>query len=212
MGFKYSLCRVNEEICKNSLVSPKPWLPRGWRPGSSMQSASACGRSLPEGGTGLAQHREEPHGERRAGGPRELSRLSRALDLQPAVHPASLTPCSSSGDRHAECPQESAPSTSAASPWGGPAPYPDPSSPESDSRGPGSRPSSESSPEGSPRPWGQQAGSILPMWTPDAPRPSLLETGGAEPSSLERAAPESGGDVKSEGASKPDVHRTSAEG
>ncbi|XP_032956784.1 PH and SEC7 domain-containing protein 4 isoform X6 [Rhinolophus ferrumequinum] len=116
------------------------------------------------------------------------------------------------GDRHAECPQESAPCISAPSPWGGPAPSPECSSPESDSRGPGSRPSSESSPEGSPRPWGQQASSILPKWTPDAPCPSLLERGGAEPSSLERAAPESGGDVKSEGASQPDVHRTSTEG
>lgn len=116
------------------------------------------------------------------------------------------------GDRHAECPQEPAPCTSAPDPWGGPAPSPEPSSPESESRGLSSRPSPKSSPEGSLRPWDQQAGGILPRWTPDAPCLSLLETGGAEPSSLERAAPEPGEDVKSEGARQPDVHRTSTEG
>ncbi|KAM5253695.1 PH and SEC7 domain-containing protein 4 isoform 11-T27 [Hipposideros larvatus] len=49
-----------------------------------------------------------------------------------------------------------------------------------------------------------------PSW-PQVPLISQ-DRGGAEPSSLERAAPEPGEDVKSEGARQPDVHRTSTEG
>lgn len=81
-----------------------------------------------------------------------------------------------------------------------------------------------SSQEGSPQLQGHRSGSISPKWTLDASRPSLLETDGAEPSSLEKEeageAPNPGKEVKSEGpartaeavAIQPDVRLTSAEG
>lgn len=128
------------------------------------------------------------------------------------------------GDRDAERPQESAPCTLAPGSWGSPAYSPEPGSPEPESRGRSPRPSAVSSQEGSPQLQGHRSGSISPKWTLDASRPSLLETDGAEPSSLEKEeageAPNPGKEVKSEGpartaeavAIQPDVHLTSVEG
>ncbi|XP_045664862.1 PH and SEC7 domain-containing protein 4 isoform X1 [Ursus americanus] len=110
------------------------------------------------------------------------------------------------GDSDAECPQESALRTLAPGPWGSPASSPEPSSPESESGGPGPRPSPVSSQEGSPQPRGPHWGSSLPEWTLDASRPSLLETDGAEPSLLEKEeageTPHPGKEVKSEGPAR----------
>ncbi|XP_045835346.1 PH and SEC7 domain-containing protein 4 isoform X2 [Meles meles] len=107
------------------------------------------------------------------------------------------------GDSDAECPQESALCTLAPGPWGSPASSPEPSSPESESRGPGPRPSPVSSREGSPLPRGPNWGSSLPEQTLDASCPSLLETDGAEPSFPEKEEagepPQPGEEVKSEG-------------
>ncbi|XP_042837896.1 PH and SEC7 domain-containing protein 4 isoform X2 [Panthera tigris] len=129
------------------------------------------------------------------------------------------------GDSDAECPQGSAPCTLAPGSPGSPASSPEPSSPESESRGPGPRPSPVSSQEGSPRLWGPHQGSSFPEWTLDASRPSLLETDGAKPSFLEkeeaRDAPNPGTEVKSEGPARtpeagavvqPGPHLTSTEG
>lgn len=167
-----------------------------------------------------AQRRDRTCCPAQGGAPgRGLRRRQRAvlalpgpLALSLLLSPASLTLWSSSGDRDAECPQESAPCTSAPGPWRGPAHLPELSSPESESRGPSPR----SSPEGSLRPWGRHTCSISPTCTPDTPRPSLLEMDGAEPSSLEREeareAPEPREDVKNEGVGHPDMHRASTEG
>uniref|UniRef100_A0A452TSP7 Pleckstrin and Sec7 domain containing 4 n=1 Tax=Ursus maritimus TaxID=29073 RepID=A0A452TSP7_URSMA len=110
------------------------------------------------------------------------------------------------GDSDAECPQESALRTLAPGPWGSPASSPEPSSPESESGGPGPRPSPVSSQEGSPQPRGPHWGSSLPEWTLDASCPSLLETDGAEPSLLEKEeageTPHPGKEVKSEGPAR----------
>uniref|UniRef100_A0ABI7W1C0 Pleckstrin and Sec7 domain containing 4 n=1 Tax=Felis catus TaxID=9685 RepID=A0ABI7W1C0_FELCA len=129
------------------------------------------------------------------------------------------------GDSDAECPQESAPCTLAPGSPGSPASSPERGSPESESRGPGPRPSPVSSQEGSPRLWGPLQGSSFPEWTLDASRPSLLETDGAKPSFLEkeeaRDAPNPGKEVKSEGPARtpeagavvqPGPHLTSTEG
>ncbi|KAL4825156.1 hypothetical protein H8958_015928 [Nasalis larvatus] len=117
--------------------------------------------------------------------------------------------------------QESGP-TLAPSPWRSPASSPEPSSPESESRGPGPRPSPASSQEGSPQLQHHSSG-ILPKWTLDASHSSLLETDGEEPRSLKKEeageAPNPGEDVKSEGIARPaetgdiqpDIHLTSAE-
>uniref|UniRef100_A0A8C3YGY5 PH and SEC7 domain-containing protein 4 n=1 Tax=Catagonus wagneri TaxID=51154 RepID=A0A8C3YGY5_9CETA len=95
------------------------------------------------------------------------------------------------GDRDAESPQASAPCTVAPDPWGSPASSPEPSSPKSEDRGPGPRPSPVTSWEGSPQLPGHQPGSELPRQTPAAPSPSVRETDGAEPCFPERA--ETGG-------------------
>ncbi|XP_030874663.1 PH and SEC7 domain-containing protein 4 isoform X1 [Leptonychotes weddellii] len=128
------------------------------------------------------------------------------------------------GDSDAECPQESALRILAPGPWGSPASSPEPSSPESENRGPGPRPSPVSSREGSPKPRGPHWDSSLPERTLDASRPSLLETGGAEPRFLEKEeageAPQPGEEVRSEGpartpeagAVQPGARLTSAEG
>ncbi|XP_042788914.1 PH and SEC7 domain-containing protein 4 isoform X2 [Panthera leo] len=129
------------------------------------------------------------------------------------------------GDSDAEYPQGSAPCTLAPGSPGSPVSSPEPSSPESESRGPGPRPSPVSSQEGSPRLWGPHQGSSFPEWTLDASRPSLLETDGAKPSFLEkeeaRDAPNPGTEVKSEGPARtpeagavvqPGPHLTSTEG
>ncbi|XP_047622119.1 PH and SEC7 domain-containing protein 4 isoform X1 [Phacochoerus africanus] len=137
-----------------------------------------------------------------------------------------LEPLSSQdrGDRDAEYPQGSAPCTETPGSWGSPASSLEPSSPESEGRGPGPQPSPVSSCEGSPQLWSHQPGSELPKWALDASSPSLLETDGAEPHSLETE--EAGGtlnlgkEVKSEGparteeagAVQPDVCLTSPEG
>uniref|UniRef100_A0A8D1A5Q0 PH domain-containing protein n=1 Tax=Sus scrofa TaxID=9823 RepID=A0A8D1A5Q0_PIG len=137
-----------------------------------------------------------------------------------------LEPLSSQdrGDRDAECPQGSAPCTETPGSWGSPASSLEPSSPESEGRGPGPQPSPVSSGEGSPQLRSHQPGSELPKWALDASSPSLLETDGAEPHSLETE--EAGGtlnlgkEVKSEGpartaeagAVQPDVRLTSPEG
>lgn len=130
--------------------------------------------------------------------------------------PASLTSCSSLGDRDAEYPQDSAPCTSAPGPWGCPASSLEPGSPESVSRGPSPRPSPESSREGSPQSQGCHSGSIFPERTGDAAHPSLLETDEAEPSSLERGEAEEAlgpaEEVKSERAGQPDVSAAASEG
>lgn len=115
----------------------------------------------------------------------------------------SFPPCSSSGDSDAECPQESALRTLAPGPWGSPASSPEPSSPESESGGPGPRPSPVSSREGSPSPPGPNWGSSLPERTLDPSCPSLLEADGTEPSFPEKEEagepPQPGEEVKSEG-------------
>uniref|UniRef100_A0A8D2BGU0 PH domain-containing protein n=1 Tax=Sus scrofa TaxID=9823 RepID=A0A8D2BGU0_PIG len=137
-----------------------------------------------------------------------------------------LEPLSSQdrGDRDAECPQGSAPCTETPGSWGSPASSLEPSSPESEGRGPGPQPSPVCSGEGSPQLRSHQPGSELPKWALDASSPSLLETDGAEPHSLETE--EAGGtlnlgkEVKSEGpartaeagAVQPDVRLTSPEG
>uniref|UniRef100_A0A8D2A1Q7 Pleckstrin and Sec7 domain containing 4 n=1 Tax=Sus scrofa TaxID=9823 RepID=A0A8D2A1Q7_PIG len=137
-----------------------------------------------------------------------------------------LEPLSSQdrGDRDAECPQGSAPCTETPGSWGSPASSLEPSSPESEGRGPGPQPSPVSSGKGSPQLRSHQPGSELPKWALDASSPSLLETDGAEPHSLETE--EAGGtlnlgkEVKSEGpartaeagAVQPDVRLTSPEG
>lgn len=136
--------------------------------------------------------------------------------------PAASSPCSPSGDRDAECPQEPAPCTPAPGPWWGPASSPEPSSPESESRGFGPRPStvSSSSWEGSPQPQGCHPSSAFPTWTLDACRLALLETHGAQPRSERVEAPEAPDpeeEVKSEGtahagAVQPDAHLASTGG
>eukprot|EP00070_Physeter_catodon_P005980 XP_007112696.1 PH and SEC7 domain-containing protein 4 [Physeter catodon] len=120
--------------------------------------------------------------------------------------------------------QESAPCTVSPGPWGSPGSSPEPSSPESEARGPSPRPSPLSSQEGSPQLWSHHPGSVLPTWMLDTSSPSFLKTAGAEPSSLEKEkageAPSPGKEVKSEGpartaeagASQPDVLLTSTEG
>ncbi|XP_068420658.1 PH and SEC7 domain-containing protein 4 isoform X2 [Eschrichtius robustus] len=120
--------------------------------------------------------------------------------------------------------QESAPCTVSPGPWGSPASSPEPSSPESEARGPSPRPSPLSSQEGSPQLWSHPPSSVHPTWMLDTTSPSFLETDGAEPSSLEKEkageAPSPGKEVKSEGpartaeagASQPDVLLTSTEG
>ncbi|KAL0620092.1 PH and SEC7 domain-containing protein 4 [Plecturocebus cupreus] len=125
------------------------------------------------------------------------------------------------GDEEAGHPQESGPCALAPSPSRSPA-SPEPSSPESESRGPGHRPSPASSREGSPQLQHHSSG-ILPKWTLDASHSSLLETDGEEPSSLKKEeagdAPNPGEEVKSEetvrlaetGNIQPDIHLTSAE-
>lgn len=189
-----------------------------WEVSAQRRDRTCCPApgGAPERYLGRRQHREEPQGGTSGGG-RGLSWLCQApRPLSLLLAPASLTLCSSSGDRDAECPQESAPCTLAPGPWRGPAPLPELSSPESESRGPGPRSSPRSSPEGSPRPWGRHTCGISPTCTPDTSRLSLLETDGADPSSLEREeaseAPEPREDVKNEGVGYPDMHRASTEG
>ncbi|XP_008577446.1 PREDICTED: PH and SEC7 domain-containing protein 4 [Galeopterus variegatus] len=108
------------------------------------------------------------------------------------------------GESDAGCPQEFAPHTLVPGPWGSPASSPEPSSPESESRGPGPRPSPVSSQEGSPQLRRHSSG-IFPKWTLDALHSSLLEMDGTEPSSLEKEeageAPNPGDEVKHEGTS-----------
>ncbi|KAF6105720.1 pleckstrin and Sec7 domain containing 4 [Phyllostomus discolor] len=123
-------------------------------------------------------------------------------------------------DRDAECPQEPAPSTSPPGPWWGPDSSPEPSSPESESRGPGP----VSSQEGRPQPQSCHPSSIFPTWTLEPSCPSLLETDGAKPGSLEKEevgeAPAPGEEVKSEGPAgttdsstvQPAAHLTSSGG
>lgn len=145
----------------------------------------------------------------------------------PSAYPlsgASFALHSSSGDRHVECAQESAPCTVSPGPRGSPASSSEPSSPESEARGPSPRPSPLSSQEGSPQLWSHHPGSVLPTWMLDTSSPSFLETDGAEPTSLEKEkageAPSPGKEVKSEdpagtaeaGARQPDVLLTSTEG
>lgn len=127
------------------------------------------------------------------------------------------------GDWDAEWPQESAPCTLAPGLWGSPASSPEPSSPESESRVPGPRPSPASSLEGSPQLQSHHS-DIFPKWTLGVSPPSLLETDGAEPSSLEKKetgeAPIPAEEVKNEGparpsepgAAQPDADLTSTEG
>nr|XP_023412783.1 PH and SEC7 domain-containing protein 4 [Loxodonta africana]XP_023412784.1 PH and SEC7 domain-containing protein 4 [Loxodonta africana]XP_023412785.1 PH and SEC7 domain-containing protein 4 [Loxodonta africana]XP_023412786.1 PH and SEC7 domain-containing protein 4 [Loxodonta africana] len=130
------------------------------------------------------------------------------------------------GETDAERLQDSATCTLAPGPRGSPASSPQPSSPESESRAPGPWPSPVSSQEGSPQLPHHHSSSIFPKGTLDASHLSLLETDGAEPSSLEkkeaREAPSPGEEVKSEDedavrtkearAAQQDVHSTSAEG
>ncbi|KAF5926105.1 hypothetical protein HPG69_011231, partial [Diceros bicornis minor] len=128
------------------------------------------------------------------------------------------------GDGDAERPQESAPCTLAPGPWGSPASSPEPGSPEPESGGRSPRPSAVSSQGGSPQLRGRHSSSTFPKWTLDASCSSLVETDGAEPSSLEkeeaREAPNPGKEIKSEGpartseagAVQPDLHLTSAQG
>lgn len=127
------------------------------------------------------------------------------------------------GDWDAEWPQESAPCTLAPGLWGSPASSPEPSSLESESRVPGPRPSPASSLEGSPQLQSHHS-DIFPKWTLGVSPPSLLETDGAEPSSLEKQetgeAPIPAEEVKNEGparpsepgAAQPDADLTSTEG
>ncbi|KAK2502952.1 hypothetical protein MC885_012957 [Smutsia gigantea] len=111
------------------------------------------------------------------------------------------------GDWDAEWPQESASCTLVPGLWGSPASSPEPSSPESESRAPGPRPSPASSLEGSPQLQGRHSGNVFPKWTLGASPPSLLETDGAEPSSLEKqetgGAPSPAEEVKNEGPARP---------
>ncbi|XP_029793638.1 PH and SEC7 domain-containing protein 4 [Suricata suricatta] len=129
------------------------------------------------------------------------------------------------GDSDAECPQEPAPCTLAPGLLGSPASSPEPSSPESESRRAGPRPSPVSSQEGSPRLWGHHLGSSFSEWTLDASRPSPLETDGAEPRFLEEEeageTPNPGKEVRSESPARapeagaviqPGAHLTSTEG
>lgn len=106
-------------------------------------------------------------------------------------------------DRDAECPQEPAPCTLPPGPWWGPDSSPEPSSPESESRGPGP----VSSQEGRPQPQSCHPSSILPTWTLEPSCPSLLETDGAKPAFLEKEeageAPAPGEEGKSEGPAGP---------
>ncbi|XP_006156732.1 PH and SEC7 domain-containing protein 4 isoform X2 [Tupaia chinensis] len=127
------------------------------------------------------------------------------------------------GEGDAGCPQEPAPCTLASGPWGSPASSPQPSSPESERSSLGPKPSPASSQEGSPQLRRHNSG-ISPKLALDALCSSLLETDGAEPSSLEqeevREAPSPGTEVKSEGPARaveaggiqPSVHVTSTEG
>lgn len=118
----------------------------------------------------------------------------------------SFPPCSSSGDSDAECIQKSAPYTLAPGPWGSTASLTEPSSPESEGRGPGPRPSPVSSQEGSPQHQDHHLGSSFPGCILDASCPSLLEPDGTEPSFLEREeageAPHPGEEVRSEGPAR----------
>ncbi|XP_013378278.1 PREDICTED: PH and SEC7 domain-containing protein 4 isoform X1 [Chinchilla lanigera] len=127
------------------------------------------------------------------------------------------------GERDARHPQEAAPCTLVPSPCGSPASSPDPGSPVSEGRGPGPRPTSVSSQEGSPQLQHHSPG-IFPKWPLDASHPLLLETDGVEPTSLKKdeaeEAPDAGQEVESEGTARtavaagiqPDIHWTSAEG
>ncbi|KAM9211949.1 PH and SEC7 domain-containing protein 4 isoform 2-T6 [Dugong dugon] len=128
------------------------------------------------------------------------------------------------GESDAEHLQDSATCALVPGPWGSPASSPELSSPESESRGPGPWPSPVSSQEGSPQLPCHHSGSIVPKRTLDASHLSLLETDGAEPSSVEkekaREAPSSEEEVKSEDtvrtaearAVQLDIHSTSTEG
>lgn len=185
-------------------------MPGDWSRGSPLPIASSCGRSLPGGGIERSAQLqgEEPQGGSSWRWPSSLlSWLCQAPWHSACLVPhVSFPPRSSSGDSDAECPQESALRTLAPGPWGSPASSPEPSSPESESGGPGPRPSPVSSQEGSPQPRGPHWGSSLPEWTLDASRPSLLETDGAEPSLLEKEeageTPHPGKEVKSEGPAR----------
>ncbi|EPY82050.1 PH and SEC7 domain-containing protein 4 [Camelus ferus] len=68
-------------------------------------------------------------------------------------------------------------------------------------------PSQEESEEGSPQLRGCPSGGVLPKWTLDASSPSLLETDGADPSSLEKEeageAPKPEKEIKREGPARP---------
>ncbi|CAD7676652.1 unnamed protein product [Nyctereutes procyonoides] len=128
------------------------------------------------------------------------------------------------GDSDAECIQKSAPYTLAPGPWGSTASLTEPSSPESEGRGPGPRPSPVSSQEGSPQHRDHHLGSSFPGCILDASCPSLLEPDGTEPSFLEREeageAPHPREEVKSEGPARtaeagtfqPGTRLTSTEG
>ena len=63
------------------LINPEPW---GWSPGSPVHSDSACGRSLPKGGTG---HAAQPQGG-------SLGRRQRAVLALPGPLALSLLLCS----------------------------------------------------------------------------------------------------------------------
>ncbi|XP_004633272.2 PH and SEC7 domain-containing protein 4 [Octodon degus] len=157
-------------------------------------------------------------------------------DRSPATHPAppwvltsaegwqtEETPSWSPdrGERDDGRPQEAAPRTLAPSPCGSPASSP--GSPVSEGRGPGPRPTTVSSQEGSPQPQRHSPG-IVPKWPLDASHPSLLETDGLHPTSLKKdeagEAPDAGQEVECEGpagttgaaGAQPDVHWTCAEG
>ncbi|XP_042639458.1 PH and SEC7 domain-containing protein 4 [Orycteropus afer afer] len=90
------------------------------------------------------------------------------------------------GHSDAECLQDSATCTLARCSWGTPDSSPEPSSPESESRGPGPWPTPVSSQEGSPQLPRHHSGSIFPKWTLDASHLSLLEKAEVETSSLEK--------------------------
>ncbi|XP_015355263.1 LOW QUALITY PROTEIN: PH and SEC7 domain-containing protein 4 [Marmota marmota marmota] len=100
------------------------------------------------------------------------------------------------GGRDAGRPQEPAPCILAPGPWG---------SPESEHRGLGPRPSPSTSPESSPLSQRHSPGTF-PKWSRDAPHPSLLESDGAEPSSLKKEvtgkAPHPGQEAQSEGPAR----------
>lgn len=178
------------------------------------------GHRLEEGLDVLPSGREEP-GEEAEG-----CLLCQAPGPPACCSPAVSSLRSPSGDRDAECPQESAPCTPAPRPWWGPASSPEPSSPESESRGHGPRPSpvSSSSWEGSPQHQGCHPSSAFHTWTLDASRLALLETQVAQPRSSETEeapeAPDPGEEVKREGpagtahagAVQPDAHLASTGG